>query len=113
MASGLPPVDAALLPADVRKAGPQAEQTYQTALAFESVLTQQLTQQLASTLTGSSTGSDDSDDDSGGGSDAATQMTAQMIPDALTQSLTASGGLGLAGQLYQALGGAKGDGGSR
>jgi Rod binding domain-containing protein len=116
--SGLPPIDSALLPADVRKAGPKAEQAYESALSFESVLTEQLTQSLTPTLTGSATGdgSDDDDgtgDDTGSGStDAATQLTAQMLPDALSQSLTAAGGLGLARQLYDALGGAKGDGGS-
>jgi Rod binding domain-containing protein len=115
--SGLPPIDSAFLPADVRKAGPKAEQAYQSALSFESVLTEQLTQSLTSTLTGSAAG-DGSDDDGTGddtdssSTDAATQLTAQMLPDALSQSLTAAGGLGLARQLYDALGGAKGDGGS-
>jgi Rod binding domain-containing protein len=114
-AAGLPPLDSALLPVDVRKAGPKAEQTYETALSFESVLTEQLTQSLTSTLTGSSTGSDGSDNDGsdGGSTDAATELTTQMLPDALTQSLTAAGGLGLARQLYTALGGARGDGGSQ
>ena len=37
--------------------------------------------------------------------DATTALSAQMIPDALSQSLTASGGIGLARQLYEALGG--------
>jgi len=115
--TGLPPIDSALLPADVRKAGPKAEQTYESALSFESVLTEQLTQSLTSTLTGSAAGSDGSDDDGSddtdaGSTDAATELTAQMLPDALSQSITAAGGLGLANQLYQALGGAKGDGGS-
>jgi Rod binding domain-containing protein len=95
--AGLPPIDAALLPPDVRKAGPKAEQAYQTALAFESVLTQQLTQSLASTV------SDTGDDEDAG--DASTSLTATLIPDALSQGLSASGGLGLARQLYEALGG--------
>ena len=95
--AGLPPIDAALLPPDVRKAGPKAEQTYQTALAFESVLTQQLTQSLASTVT-------DTGDDDGG--DASTSLSELLIPDALSRGLAASGGLGLARQLYEALGGA-------
>ena len=96
--AGLPPIDAALLPADVRKAGPKAERTYQTALAFESVLTRELTQSLASTAT------DTGDDEDGG--DASASLTATLIPDALSQGLAASGGLGLARQLYDALGGA-------
>jgi Rod binding domain-containing protein len=102
MSSGLPPIDASLLPADVRKAGPKAERAYQSALAFENVLIDQLTQSLGSTLS-SAAGDDSGDDDSGG--DATSALTAQMIPDALSQSLTASGGLGLARQLYKELGG--------
>ena len=97
-AAGLPSIDAALIPADVRKAGAKAEQTYRTALAVESVLTQQLTQSLASTVT------DTGDDEDGG--DASTSLTAMLIPEALSQGLASSGGLGLARQLYQALGGA-------
>ena len=50
MSNGLPPIQSALLPEDVRKAGPKAERMYQTALAFESVLIRQLTQSLGSTL---------------------------------------------------------------
>src|SRR5262249_55970308 len=50
MSNGLAPIQSALLPVDVRKAGPNAERRYQTALAFESILVQQLTQSLGSTL---------------------------------------------------------------
>jgi len=108
MSTGLPPIQSALLPEDVRKAGPKAERLYQTALAFENVLVDQLTQSLGSTLdsTGGSATSDGSDD-GGDTTDAASALTAQMIPDALSQSITASGGLGLAHQLYEALGGSK------
>jgi Rod binding domain-containing protein len=96
----LPPVDATVLPADVRKAGPKAEQSYRAALAFENVLIDQLTQSLGSTLEGDGGADDD------GSADAASSLTAQLIPDALAQSLTASGGLGLARQLYGSFGGA-------
>jgi Rod binding domain-containing protein len=99
MSNVLPPIQSALLPKDVRKAGPKAERIYQTALAFESVLIQQLTKSLGSTLAGG-TGAPDNDT-----ADAASALTAQMIPDALSQSLTGSGGIGLARQLYEALGG--------
>jgi len=99
MSNGLPPIQSALLPEDVRKAGPNAQRVYQTALAFESVLIQQLTESLGTTLAG---GTGASDDDT---ADAASALTTQMIPDALTQSLTGSGGIGLARQLYEALGG--------
>jgi Rod binding domain-containing protein len=108
MSTGVPPIQSALLPEDVRKAGPKAERLYETALSFEGVLVDQLTQSLGSTLdsAGSSDGSDGSDDGEDT-TDAASSLTAQMIPDALSQSITASGGLGLAHQLYEALGGSK------
>jgi Rod binding domain-containing protein len=106
MTGGLPPVDAALLPAEVRKAGPQAEKLYETALSFESVLSQQLAQALTSTLQ-TQDDSDDSSDDSSSSGDASTTLLTQMLPDSLSQSLTAAGGLGMAQQLYGAL---QGDG---
>ena len=46
MADSLPPIDTSLLPASVRNAGPEAQKLYQTALSFESVLTQQLAKAL-------------------------------------------------------------------
>src|SRR5262249_51567346 len=101
MAEGLPPVDTALLPADVREAGPQARRNYATALAFERVLTEELAQPLASTM---SSGPGDGPD--GDAPDAATSLAAQLVPEALSQSLAGSGGLGLARALYDALGGA-------
>jgi hypothetical protein len=36
-----------LVPADVRKAGKEAEQTYRAALGFERMLTEQLTKTMA------------------------------------------------------------------
>ena len=94
MTSPLPPVDSALLPADVRKAGPKAEKLYETALSFESMLTQQLAQQLTDAV------QSDSDDDGGDGT---TQIYGQMLPNAFAQGVTNAGGLGLADQLYKAL----------
>jgi Rod binding domain-containing protein len=65
------------------------------------MLDEQLAQSLTSTLQGAG------DDGSGDGSstDAATSLTLQMLPQALSQGIVAAGGLGLAGQLYTALGG--------
>jgi Rod binding domain-containing protein len=94
MADALPPIDAALVPADVRKAGPEAQKLYEAALSFESVLTHQ----LAEAMTAST--QDDSQD---GGDDGTSQIYGQMLPDAFTQGVTGAGGLGLADQLYQAL----------
>jgi Rod binding domain-containing protein len=104
VSDGLPPIDQSLIPAGVRAGGSKDVQLYEAALSFESMLTQQLTKSLTDTLQPSQ---DDSSDDSGDGSssDAGTTMTLSMLPQALSQDLEGSGGLGLAPQLYQALGG--------
>jgi Rod binding domain-containing protein len=111
-AVNLPPIDSALLPADIRNSGAQAKQAYQEALGFEDVLMQQLTQQLASTVTSpggdssDSSGSGDSSDSSSGGmlgSDPSTNMFASLIPTALTQSIMSGGGVGIADRLAHAL----------
>jgi Rod binding domain-containing protein len=104
MTCGLPPVDPAQMPASVRKAGPEAQKLYATALSFEGVLEQQLAQALTSTL---QTQDDGSSDDSSDGS-ASQTLLMQMLPDSLSQSLTASGGLGMAQQLYDSLAAQKG-----
>ncbi|HWB23149.1 MAG TPA: hypothetical protein VG652_09705 [Gaiellaceae bacterium] len=100
MSEGLPPIDQSLIPAGVRAGGSKDVQLYEAALSFESMLTQQLTKSLTDTLQPSSDGSDD-----GSSSDAGTSLTLSMLPQALSQDLESSGGLGLAPQLYQALGG--------
>lgn len=97
----LPPVDASLVPADVRKAGPKQVQLYETALSFEGLLDEQLAQSLASNLQGDP-GSDGTQDD------ASSSLTAELLPQALGQGLLAAGGLGLAPELYRALGGTTG-----
>jgi Rod binding domain-containing protein len=91
MADSLTPIDAALMPAEVRKAGPEAEKLYGAALSFESVLTRQLAEAMTSSL---------KDEDTGDGT---TAIYDQMLPDAFAQGVTAAGGLGLAQQLYEAL----------
>jgi Rod binding domain-containing protein len=110
--SSLPPIDAANEPADIRNGNATAQKAYQEALGFEDILVQQLTQELASTVTSpsddgsSSDGSDDSSSDSSGGilgSDPSTSAFASMIPTALTNSIMSNGGLGIAGQLAQAI----------
>lgn len=108
-ATNLPPIDAALLPADIRNGDAQAKQAYQEALGFEDILMQQLTQQLADTVTspgGDSSGpSDASGSSSGGmlGSDPSTSMFASLIPTALTQSMMSGGGVGVADRLARAI----------
>jgi Rod binding domain-containing protein len=108
--SSLPPIDAANEPADIRNGNATAQKAYQEALGFEDILVQQLTQELASTVTSpsddGSSGSDGSSSDSSGGilgSDPSTSAFASMIPTALTNSIMSNGGLGIAGQLAQAI----------
>jgi len=110
-AINLPPINAALEPADIRSGNAQAQKAYQEALGFEDILMQQLTQQLASTVTSpggdsSSDGSSGSSDSSSGGmlgSDPSTNAFANLIPTALTQSIMSGGGVGIADQLARAI----------
>jgi Rod binding domain-containing protein len=107
----IPPIDQTLLPPAVRDGGPQAKQLYAAALSFEQQLTQQLTQALADSSqsdSGSSDSGDPSDDSLVGQSDATSSMFTQMLPDAMAQGLSASGGVGLADQLYAMLANAAG-----
>ncbi|HEY1365516.1 MAG TPA: rod-binding protein [Gaiellaceae bacterium] len=100
MSSSLPPIDSALLPADVRKDGAKGRELYQAALGFEQVLERQLAQALVSTTDSSDSDSDSDSDDTGSG---VTDLYKQMLPDALSQGMAANGGLGLAPQLYESL----------
>jgi Rod binding domain-containing protein len=105
-AANLPPIDSALLPADIRNGNRQAKHAYQEALGFEDILMQQLTQQLADTVTTPGGGSSDSSDSSSGGilgSDPSTNAFASLIPTALTQSVMSGGGVGVADRLAHAL----------
>ena len=81
---GLPPVDPAALPREVRAAGPERRQEYAAALSFERQLVAELTKTLERT-TGSaaSTGRD-------------------LVPGALADAVMAAGGLGLAATLDRA-----------
>jgi hypothetical protein len=102
----------AVLPPDVRAAGPKGVQLYQAALGFEQLLTQELTSQVASTMQGSdgsdgsgATGDGSSSDDPSSASifpsmDASTSMYGQMLPQALSDGITQAGGLGVAHALY-------------
>lgn len=83
-------IDSAMLPADVRAAGPRARELYAAALGFELMLARELGRSLASAFEGEGEGS--------GG-----EMYRQMLPDALADGLAAGGGLGLAPALYTSL----------
>ena len=90
---GLGPTSAPVaVPADVRAAGRDAEQTYRAALGFERSLLEQLTKTIASDTAG---GDDDSD-----GASAATAAYRDMLPGTLADAVTGSGGIGLAHDLF-------------
>jgi Rod binding domain-containing protein len=86
--AGLPPVDRSQLPADIRSASPARQDAYTAALGFERLLVQQLTESLAAT----------SRDALGGDS-----PYASLLPDAMADGVMASGGLGLARQIADAI----------
>jgi hypothetical protein len=88
MSAGLPPIDQALLPRDIRGAAPARRNAYEAALGFERLLVGQLTSSLA-----------DSTKDALGGE----TPYASLLPDALADGVMAGGGLGLARQLTDAI----------
>jgi|KBSSwiStaDraftv2_1062776.scaffolds.fasta_scaffold654040_2 Rod binding domain-containing protein len=86
-----------IVPADVRKAGAQAEKTYRAALGFERMLTEQLTKTMA---TGTEATGDDGEES---GASAATSAYRDMLPGTLADAVTNAGGLGLAHDLYRTM----------
>lgn len=86
--AGLPPIDRAQLPADIRDAAPARRDAYEAGLGFERLLVQQLSQSLT----------DSARDAMGGDS-----PYAMLLPDALTDGVMGGGGLGLARQLADAI----------
>jgi hypothetical protein len=91
--SALPPIDRALLPADVRDASPERRQQYDAALAFERQLVGELTKALADTAK-------PAQDDT---TSAATKTYRDLLPGAMSDAIMAEGGLGLAVQLDHAM----------
>ena len=82
--SGLPPIDASQLPADVRAASPARQSAYEAGMGFEQMLVQQLSQSLTDS-SGDTSSSDDSTGGSGGlGGDS---PYASLLPDALTSGV--------------------------
>lgn len=86
--AGLPPIDRATLPPDVRAASPQRQDAYTAALGFERLLVQQLTESLAASAR----------EALGGDS-----PYANLLPEAMTDGVMNGGGLGLARQLADAI----------
>ena len=101
--SGLASVTGAgtALPADVRKAGKQGEDTYRAALGFERTLLEQLTKSMSKDMAGGEGGDDGSGEGDGdSGASAATSAYNDMLPGTLADAVTNAGGLGLAHDLF-------------
>lgn len=86
--SGLPAIDASLLPADIRQAPQTRREAYTASLGFEQLLVQQLTESLASSAR----------EAMGGDS-----PYASMMPTAMADGIMDAGGLGLARQLTDSI----------
>ena len=80
------------IPADVRAAGAEGRKLYAAALGFEATFVRALAAQLTATAS--------SDEESG---DAAAGVIRDQIPEALADGIAASGGLGLAHDLYRSM----------
>jgi hypothetical protein len=93
----------AVIPADVRKAGKDAEQSYRVALGFERTLLEQLTKSMSKDMVGLDSGADSdsgSGDGEASGASAATSAYTDMLPGTLADSVESAGGLGLAHDLW-------------
>lgn len=103
--AGIPSLNVADIPANVRNGNKQAQQAYTEGLAFEQVLVNQLTTQLANTVGSGSAGSTDGSSDSSGGllGGSSSSAYSSLIPSALTSSIMDSGGLGLAEEFAQTI----------
>jgi Rod binding domain-containing protein len=84
-----------IVPADVRRAGAEAQETYRAALGFERLLTEQLTKTMSTASKALS-----ADDGEEAGETAATAAYRDMLPGTLADAVTSAGGLGLAHDLY-------------
>ena len=102
MSTSLPPIDNALLPADVRNGTTSEKNNYKAGLAFERQLVEQLTQIMSDTTKAE----DQGNADAGDGSSAATNSYKQMLPGAMADSIMNAGGLGLARTIADNLNGA-------
>ena len=91
--TSLPPIDHALLPADVRNGTAERRQRYDAALSFERQLVGELTKALAKTAA-------PADDETS----AATKTYRDMLPGAMADAVMSEGGLGLAIQRDEAMG---------
>ncbi len=106
--AGIPTLNVADVPANIRNGDGKAKQAYSEGLAFEDMLVNELTQQLAKTMyggdgvDGSSSGAG-GDGSSGGGMLSSASAYASLIPQTLTSSIMSGGGLGMAAKIAQEL----------
>jgi hypothetical protein len=108
--AGIPNLNVATVPANIRSGGSKAMKAYSEGLAFESMLVNELSQQMSKTMfggtgDGSSSDSTDGTDGSSSGSSMLGGASAyqSMIPQALTSSIMDDGGLGMAASFAQEL----------
>jgi Rod binding domain-containing protein len=87
-------ISPAAIPADVRAAGTEAEETYKAALGFERMMLSQLTKSMFSSAEG------EGDEE---GQSAATGAYKEMLPGTLADAVTNAGGIGLAEDLYKTM----------
>jgi Rod binding domain-containing protein len=98
--SSMVPMEGLVIPADVRKAGKEAQETYRAAVGFEQMLVKQLTE----TLTKSSA--------FGGGEDGEGGAPAgykDLLSDNLSGAIARAGGLGVAQAMYKSITQANGE----
>ena len=115
--AGIPNLNVATVPANIRNGGSTAMKAYSEGLAFEDMLVNELSQQLSKTMFGGTgvDGSSLSDGSSSAGGSSGTDGSssssmlggasayASMIPQTLTSSIMSNGGLGMAESFAQEL----------
>jgi Rod binding domain-containing protein len=106
LGTGIP---ATAVPAEVKKAGEKATDTYKAALGFEQMLVKQLTKQLSDSAALGGDGGDSGSDDSDSGAGSSPAAYRDMVADQMASSITNAGGIGIAQNLYQTLMAQNGD----
>jgi len=109
--AGIPNLNVATIPANIRNGDSKAKAAYSQGLAFEDMLVNELTQQLANTMDSSDSTDGSSTDGTSGSSDGSAGSSmlggssayASMIPQALSSSIMDGGGLGIAESFAQEL----------
>lgn len=105
--AGIPELNVADIPQNIRTGNAKAREAYVEGLAFENVLVNELTQRLSSALGSDGSGSGDGDASGSagaggsalGGTDASGY--ASLIPQALSSGIMDAGGLGIADELAE------------